>query len=70
MSVLSLRRFGHRSAPCVVVTGIADEDGLFLHRMPALRPCGAGIDGMPEVEAAADGVAFDYLYAHGSRALM
>lgn len=48
----------------VLVAGISDQDGLLLHGVSSLRAGGARIDGVFVVEAAADGVPLDDLYAH------
>lgn len=45
-------------------TDIADQDGLLLDRVAALAVGGAGVDGVLEVDAFADGVALDELVAH------
>jgi hypothetical protein len=43
---------------------IPHQNGLFLHGVAALTVGGAGVDGVLEVDAFADGVAFDYFVAH------
>ena len=46
------------------ITGIADQDGLFLHGMAALAVGLARVDGVFEIETFADGVALDDFVAH------
>ena len=46
------------------VTGIPNQDGLFLYCMAALPIGRAWVDRVFEVEAFADGVAFDDFVAH------
>lgn len=43
---------------------IPHQNGLFLHGVAALTVGGAGVDGVLEVDAFADGVAFDHFVAH------
>lgn len=45
-------------------TRIPHEHGLFLDGVAALAVGGAGVDGVLEVDAFADGVAFDDFVAH------
>lgn len=46
-------------------TGVSDENGLFLGHMVALSKGFTWVDGVFEVEAAADRVPFNDLVAHG-----
>lgn len=53
-----------RAARRMSRAGISDENGLFLDGVAALAVGGTGVDGVLEVDAFADGVAFDDFVAH------
>lgn len=45
-------------------TRVTDQHGLFHHDVVALAVDGTGVDGVLEMDAFADGVAFDDFVAH------